>query len=192
VAVDGRVARRGERDDRGEPVLADDLDPDERLAEIVVRLGDDEVGAGFDRPANLLAVHLADDLTGAFGIVGVVRPGVADVAGEERTSLVRDLLRQLERVAVERLEVVLATDHPQLLPVPVVGERDHDLGPRAQKLPVQLADGIRIVEHDLWDEGAALEIAAPLELEEIALGAEDDVALEALQQGQPSVHWALR
>jgi hypothetical protein len=76
--------------------------------------------------------------------------------------------------------------------MPVVGERDHHLGARAQELPVELADGVGIVEHHLRDEGATLEISAALELEEIALGTQDDVTLEALEQGQPSGHWALR
>ena len=56
------VARRGERDDGRQAGRLDHLECDQRLAEVVVRLGDDQVGALLDRPADLLAVHLAHDL----------------------------------------------------------------------------------------------------------------------------------
>jgi hypothetical protein len=57
---------------------------------------------------------------------------------------------------------------------------------------VQLADGVGVVEDDLGDEGAALQVTTALELEEVALGAEDDVALEALEEGRASSHRAVR
>jgi UDP-N-acetylmuramyl tripeptide synthase len=64
----------------------------------------------------------------------------------------------------------------------VVGERDHDLRARAQELSVQLSDRVGIVENDLRHERPALKIAAPLQLEEVALSAEDDVALETFEE----------
>ena len=78
-----------------------------------------------------------------------------------------------ERLAVERLEQVLLADHLQLLAVPVVGERLDDVGSRPHELDVQLAHDVRVLEHDLGDEAARLEIAPPLELEQVALGADD-------------------
>ena len=87
-----------------------------------------------------------------------------------------------ERVAVERLEIVLPADHAHLLAVAVVGERDHDLGTGAQELAMQLAHGVGEVEHDLGHVRAALQVAAALELEQVALGAEDDAVVESLEE----------
>ena len=53
------------------------------------------------------------------------------------------------------------------------------------ELPVQLGHELRVVEHDLGDEGARLEVAAPLEFEEVALRADDRPLLEPLEE---SVH----
>jgi hypothetical protein len=69
--------------------------------------------------------------------------------------------------------------------VGVVGEGDDDLGPRSEKLEMKLAHRVGEVEHDLWNEGAALHVAAPLELEQVPLGGENDVAVEASEK---SVH----
>jgi hypothetical protein len=52
--------------------------------------------------------------------------------------------------------------------------------------------GVGKVENYLGHERAALEIAAPLQLEEVALGAEDDVALETFEEGKSASHWAIR
>ena len=76
---------------------------------------------------------------------------------------------------------------PHLLAVAVVGERDHDLGAGAQELAVQLADGVREVEHDLRHVRAALQVAAALELEQVALGAEHDAVVESLEQAPHTV-----
>ena len=85
-------------------------------------------------------------------------------------------------VAVERLEVVLAADRAQLVAVAVVGERDHHVGAGAQHLPVQPANGVGEVEHHLGDERPGLQEAAALELEQVALGADDDAVVEPLAQ----------
>ena len=66
--------------------------------------------------------------------------------------------------------------------MPVIGERDHDLRSGAQELSVQLADRVGVVEHHLGHEGAALDVPAPLELEEVALGAEHRPFRQPLQQ----------
>jgi hypothetical protein len=47
---------------------------------------------------------------------------------------------------------------------------------------VQLANRVGKVENDLRHERATLEIASPLQLEEVALSAEDDVALETFEK----------
>ena len=69
--------------------------------------------------------------------------------------------------------------------MPVVREGDHHLRPRAQELAVELAHRLGVVEHDLRDERAGLEVAAPLELEQVALGAQDGVLRESFTK---SVH----
>ena len=84
---------------------------------------------------------------------------VADVAGEEGAVLEGDLLRERERLAVERLEQILLADHLQLLAVPVVGERLDDVGSRSHELDVELTHDVGVLEHDLGDEAARLEIA---------------------------------
>ena len=60
-----------------EPLNRDAL----RLAKVVVCLGDDEVGALLDCPADLLAVHLTNDLSRPGGRLRIVDPRVADVPG---------------------------------------------------------------------------------------------------------------
>ena len=176
------LRRRCEGHDGGKAGVLDDLGGDQRLAEIVVRLGDDQLRAFLDRPRDLLAVHLAHDRAGSLGIRRVVHPGVADVPGKERVALGRHLARDPERVSVQRLEIVLAADRAHLLAMAVVRERDHDLGAGPQELAVQLADGVGEVEHDLGHIRPALEIAAPLELEQIALGTEHHAVVKSLEE----------
>ena len=55
----------------------------------------------------------------------------------------------------------------------VIGQRHHHVGARAQQLAVQLAQRSRLVEDHLGDERAGLHVTAALELEHVALGAED-------------------
>ena len=64
----------------------------------------------------------------------------------------------------------------------VVRERLDDVGARVHELAVQLRDELGMIEHDLGDERAGLEVAPPLELEEVALGADHRPRLQALQQ----------
>ena len=108
--------------------------------------------------------------------------------GEEGAVLEGDLLRERERLAVERLEQILLADHLQLLAVPVVGERLDDVGSGSRELDVELAHDVGVLEHDLGDEAAGLEIPSPLELEQVALGADDRAVLKPLEQpGPPAV-----
>ncbi len=108
--------------------------------------------------------------------------GVADVPGEEHVALGCDLLRDRERLPVELLEQMLLSDDPHLLAVRVVRERLHDVGARVHEVAVQLRDDLGMVEHDLGDERAGLQIAAPLELEKIALGTDHRALVEPLQE----------
>ena len=123
-------------------------------------------------PRYLLLVHRAHLRPARHGVGRVVHPGVADVAGEQGVALAGHVAGDRERVAVQALEVALAADLAELRAVPVVGERDHHVGAAAQELAVQLAHGVRVVEDDLGDVRAALQVAAALELEQVALGPE--------------------
>ncbi|MFN8186067.1 MAG: hypothetical protein U0R69_03205 [Gaiellales bacterium] len=107
---------------------------------------------------------------------------VRDIAGEERAALGRDLGGDPERLPVQPLEDVLLADHAQLLAVCVVGQRLDDVRPRVHELAVELADDLGVVEHDLGDERARLEVPAPLELPDIALGTDDRPACEPLEE----------
>ena len=181
-AVDRRLAGRGERRDHGQPRLFHHIDRDHGLAEVVVGLGDHQVGAFFDGPADLLAVHLAHDRARGNGIVRVECPGVADVPGNERVTFGGDLGSEPERVAVQRLEVALAADLAHLLAVTVVRERHHHLRAGAEELPVQLAHRVRKIEHDLGDVRPALQVATALELEQVALCAQHRPLGEPFEQ----------
>ena len=50
---------------------------------------------------------------------------------------------------------------------------------------MQLAHRVGVVEDHLGHERAGLDVAAALELEDVALGADDDAVSEALLQGSP-------
>ena len=50
------------------------------------------------------------------------------------------------------------------------------------ELAVQGLDELGMLEHDLGDECARLQIAAALELEQVALGADDGSGSEAITQ----------
>jgi hypothetical protein len=148
-----------------------------------VRLGDDEVDPLLDRPAELLLVLGAHDGAGALGIRRVIAPCVADVAGHQGAALGRDLVGDPDRLAVHGLQVAVPADVAQLVAVRVVGQRHHDVGPRAEELAVELPERARLVEDHLRDVRTGLDVAAPLELEHIALGADDHAVGEALLEG---------
>ena len=122
------------------------------------------------------------------GIVGVVDVGVADVAGEQRAGLLRNRLREIERSPVDRLEVLLAADDAELLAMRVIRERLDDVRSGVNEVAVELGDRLRMLEHDLRHERAGLQIAAALELEDIAFGADDG----ALRRGVAATRRAKR
>src|SRR5262249_28041014 len=94
-----------------------------------------------------------------------------------------DRFRDFERAAVDRLEVAFAADHAQLLSVRVVRQRLDDVRPRVDEIAVELRDDFRVLEHDLGDESAGLQVAAPLEPEDIACGADHRAFVEAVEEG---------
>ena len=53
------------------------------------------------------------------------------------------------------------------------------------EVAVELRHDLRVLEHDLGHEGAGLQVPAPLELEDVALGADHGALVEPLQQRQP-------
>ena len=93
-----------------------------------------------------------------------------------------DILGDLQRLAVDRLQVSLAADQCQLLPVGVVGEGLHDIGTGVDELAMQLGDHPRLLQHDLRDERTRLEVPPTLELEEITLGADHVACAESIEE----------
>ena len=72
----------------------------------------------------------------------------------------------------------------------VVGERLDDVRARVDEVPVEAFHQIRVLEHDHGDEGAGLEVAAALELEQVALGADHGPLGEPREQPGPAA-WGL-
>ena len=70
----------------------------------------------------------------------------------------------------------------------VVGEGQHDVGARVQEVAVQLGHDLRVVQHRLRHVGACGKIAAPLDLEQIALGADDGPCCQPLEQARSAGH----
>src|SRR5215218_4391640 len=181
----GRAVDR-ERDDRGQAGLLDHVERDQRLLGPGERLANDEVDVRVDRPRDLLLEHRPHRRRG-FSVARVLDVRVADVAGVQRAGLPRDLGGARKRAAVDLLERVLLADHPQLLAVRVVGEGLDHVGAGVDELAVELGDELRVVEDDLGHERAGLQVAAALELEQVALSADDGALRETLEE---SVHRA--
>jgi hypothetical protein len=175
-----------ERHDRRQARRLDHVGRDQRLLRPRERLADDELGTAVDGPADLLLEHAADRVTGG-RVVRAEHVGVADVAGEHRAGVARDVGRDAQRLAVHLLEQVLLPDDPQLLAVRVVGERLDDVRAGVHELAVQLGDELPMLEHYLGDERAGLQVAAPLELEQVALGADHAPVCEPREQA-PVAH----
>jgi len=169
-----------EGDHGGQAGCLDDVERDERFLAPAERLFDDEIDVGLGGPPDLLLEHLPHRLARCIVPDEDVRE--ADVAREKRAGVVGDPFRDRERSAVHVLEEMLLVDHPELLAVGVVRERLDDVGPRVHELAVQQGDELRVLEDDLRNEGARLQIAAALELDEVALGADHRSLLEPLEQ----------
>jgi hypothetical protein len=91
---------------------------------------------------------------------------------------------------VHGFQIVLAADVLELAAVRVVGERDHDVGAGPKKFAVQLAQCVGKIENDFGNIGAGLDVAAPLEFEDVALGAEHDAGFQPFEDAAcaPSRH----
>ena len=190
---------RGKRHHGRQAELLADLQSDQRFAQVVVGLGDDEVDALLGRPAQLLGVHGAHHRGGS-RVLGVIGPGVADVACHQGIAFRGHCPGQPHRLPVHRLQVGLTAQLAQLLAVRVIGERHHDISARTQKLPVQLGNGSGEVQHNLGHISARLDIAPALQLEHIALGPQHRAAGKAVRQTRPischhrlspSPHWPI-
>jgi len=119
----------------------------------------------------------------------MVDVGVADVAGHQRPlpgglsrGLGGDLMRKPQGASVQRLKELFLADEPKLLPVPVIRKCLDDVRARVDELPIKLLESFRVVEHYFGDEGTRLQIATPLQLKQIALGADDAIVLEAVKE----------
>ena len=172
----------------------DDLERQAGLAEPAECLADDEVDVRVDSPADLLLERLAHEAQG-LRIVRIVGVGVGEIAREQGAALVRHLLGDLQRLAIERLEDLLLANDFELFAVAVIGERFDHVGAGAHELAVQLAHRFGLVEHDLGHVWPGLDVAAPLKLEQIALGADHRPFGQPLQQSLPGhgtlpcLHW---
>ena len=177
------VSVQRKRDDGGLAGLLHDLQRRQRLGEPAECFADDEIDVGFRRPTDLLLEH-GPRLLMRLGIVDFVNIRVADIAGEQAAELVRHATRDRERIAVHRLEQIFLADQTQLFAVGIIGKRLDDVGARTGKIAMKLAHHIRLFEHDLRHERARLNIAAPLQLEEVALGTNDGSRIEPFKQAQ--------
>ena len=151
-------------------------------------LADEEVDARLHRPADLLIEDPAHGATR--GVIRRVDIGIREIAGEERVRLHRHLAGNRQRVTVERLEQVFLADEPKLLAMPVVGERLDDVRAGVDKLPMELRNHFGMLEDDLGNKGARLQVPTSFAFEQVALGADHDVCCETLQQ--PLLHTDVR
>ena len=67
----------------------------------------------------------------------------------------------------------------------VVRERLDHVRPGVDEVAVELLDEVGVLEHHLRHERAGLQVPAPLELEEIALGADDGAGGQSLDEPEP-------
>ena len=70
----------------------------------------------------------------------------------------------------------------QLLAMRVIGERFDDVGARVHEIAVDLRHDLGMIEHRFGHERARLHIAAPLELEQVAFGADDGAVGEPFDE----------
>ncbi len=181
------------RDHRGHfRVLADGLERQQRLGDPRERLRDEKIDPRFLGPAHLLGEDALDFLVGG-PVCRIVDIGVAQIAGEQCAGLAGDRAGDAERCAVHGHQVLLPADDAQLLAVHVVGQRLGDIGAGVHEVHVQLFNHLRVLEEHLGHEGTRLQVAAPLELEQVAFRADhrplgqarEQVAFGALRLRRP-------
>src|SRR3984893_14001742 len=69
----------------------------------------------------------------------------------------------------------------------VVGEGLDGVGAGVHEVAVKLTHDLGVVDDDLGDEGASLQIAASLTFEQISLGTDDRPAAQPLHQARPGL-----
>ena len=162
----------------------DDLGCKHGLRAVRVGFGDNELDAGLDGPGHLLLEHRAH-LADALGVLGIEGIAVADIAGKKRAALLGDVARNRQGLAVQRLKHRFLADHAQLVAMRVIGESLDHVRAGVNEVSMQPLDDLGMLEHDLGHKWAGLQITAPFELEEIALGAEDRTLVKSLYQPKP-------
>ena len=178
-------AMDGEGHDGGNLAEAlDRLERHQRLAAPRERLGDDVVDAGAGGPADLLFENPCDLPEGSL-VARLIDIRVADVAGEQRFRLSRDLPGEGKRHDVHRLEVLLAADDAQLFAMDVVSEGLHDVRAGMDEVAVQPFHHFRVLDQHFGNERTGLQVAATLELEDVSFGANDRTRRQALHQAAP-------
>ncbi len=169
------------RDRRAQARGLDRVERHLRLCAVRKGLGDHVIDAGVGGPCDLLFEHRPRG-THARRVIRIEHVGIADVAGEQRPRLRRDLLRDRERLPIDPLQIVLAPDDLQLLAVRVIRERLDDVRSGMDEIAMHLLDDLGMIEHRFGHEGAGLHVAAPFELEQIPLGADDRPFGQTLEQ----------
>ena len=159
------------------------LDGDLGLPEVGDGLADDHVDTLFGGPGELFGEDAAH-LRLALGVAWVEDVGVADVAGHEAVRVtLHHAPGDTHGLAVQGFQQVLLPDQPQLFPVAVVGEGQHDVGSGTGELGVQFFKRVRMLQHHLGHVGPGLQIAAPFHLEEVTAGVQDGiVAVQPIQE----------
>ena len=92
-----------------------------------------------------------------------------------------------QRLPVHLLQQVLLADHSQLFAMRVVGEGLDHVRPGMDELAVELRHEIRMLQDHLGHIRPRLQVAAPLELEEIPFGADDRPRPRAVPAGPVGV-----
>ena len=175
-----RLLERHRHHDR-EPGRLGALDEQERLAEVGEGLADPEVGRpGVELVLELPIEELAD-VVRARGVLRQVRPGEREVAGDQRVALRGDLPSDTDGRAVDLVHLAGQPHRRELVVARVEGHRLQHLGTRAQELAVELREGVRMLDHHLGRERARLDVAALLELEQVAAVAEDGAIGESFE-----------
>src|SRR5439155_6317908 len=110
-----------------------------------------------------------------------VGPGVAEVARAKGLALTRALVCDPHGLPVHRLQIVLAADVLELSAVRIVRERHHDISARPKELAMELSERVGSIQDDLRHVRPGLDVAPPLEFEDVALGAQHRATLQPLE-----------
>jgi hypothetical protein len=135
-------------------------------------LGNEKIDTLVNRPPDLFFKHTADHLIRR-AVVGIVLPGVIDVACYQCIPFGGNLARQPDSLPIQVFQQVLLTDSAHFGAVAVIRKRHDDLSPRAQEFAVKLLDSLRRIQHHFRHIGPRRYPPAPFEFEEIPFRAEN-------------------